>query len=541
MKTAPLARVLRLPPDLPRLTVRTMLQRHHTEAPSYWAQLGLSAGIATFGLVLNSVAVIIGAMLVAPLMGPIIELAMGLAVGSALLAIRSAIRIAASMCVTILSAGLLTRLLPFQEVTGEIASRTSPTILDLMVACFCALTAAFVTLKPQDTMSTAAGTSIGIALVPPLCAAGFGLGVRLWHVTWGATLLFTANLSAILLFAVIAFLLAGFSSVDAVSIEAEVTGELERKSPLVRLSARLNQLLGSRNGLVFKLVLPVALVGAVFVPLQRALATVSAEVRARQQIASILGERPELREALTTAVDFDHGQLGVRVVVVGDPSTARELEAFLRDRIAQRIGIEAAVSVVGVPDATVIARLTAAARVAATPEPPPPPPPPKVAPLAELSDRVTAALKGVYPEAEAGPLLRWSLDGSKDPPALHVTHLGAALGPAAVRLMGNMLAEPLSGPVQVVDDFIESTPRTFPDEASLAIEIASLRVRLAHLPEIRLCVEVPATAPRFGRPPPRRSEEVRVALSLPKEDVRDGAAWTVLVSDKPCPVTPATP
>src|SRR5689334_16454854 len=106
MKNAPLARLLRLPEGFQRETVHAMLRRHRTEAPSYWAQLVLSAGIATLGLVLDSGAVIIGAMLVAPLMGPIVELAMGFAVGSALLAIRSAMRIAASVCVVVLFSGL---------------------------------------------------------------------------------------------------------------------------------------------------------------------------------------------------------------------------------------------------------------------------------------------------------------------------------------------------------------------------------------------------------------------------------------------------
>lgn len=538
MKNAPLARVLRLAPDFQRQTVRTMLQRHHTEAPSYWAQLILAAGIATFGLVLNSVAVIIGAMLVAPLMGPIVQLAMGLAVGSALLAIRSAIRVAASMGVVVLSAGLLTRLLPFQEVTGEIASRTSPTVLDLMVASFCALTAAFVTLKPQDTMSTAAGTSIGIALVPPLCAAGFGVGVRLPHVAWGAMLLFTANLSAILLFAVVVFLLAGFSGVEAALLETEVIGELERRSPVVRLSARLNRMFGSRKGTVFKLLLPLTLVGAVFMPLQRALATVSAEVRARQQIAAILGERAELRGALATAVDFENGHLGVRVVVLGDPATAKELETYLRERVTQRVGGDAVVSVVGVPDAAAVARLAAAVRPAPAPVPPPPP---KVVPLAELSGRVSAALQEVYPATEAGPLLRWSLEGTKDPPELRLTHLGEALGPAALRLMSDALAGPLHGPVRVLDDSISPRPRAHADQASLAADVASLRLRLAALPELRICVEVPAAPARPGRAPRNRIEEVRAALGLTEGDVREGAAWALQVSDKPCAAPPAAP
>lgn len=541
MSFAPLARVLRLTDDFRQQTVRGMLERHHTEAASYWTQLVLAAGIATFGLVLDSGAVIIGAMLVAPLMGPIVELAMGLAVGSALLAIRSAIRIAASMCIVVLSAGLATRLLPFQQVTGEIASRASPTVLDLMVASFCALTAAFVTLKPHDTTTTAAGTSIGIALVPPLCACGFGVGVGMPQVAWGAMLLFTANLSAILLFAVVVFLLAGFGGVNAALIELEVTGELERKSPVVRLSARLNRLFGSRNATVFRLVLPVALVGSVSVPLQRALATVSAEVRARQQIAVILGERAELKNALTTTVGFDQGGLEVRLVVLGDPAAAKELETYLRERVATRIGGEATVSVVGVPDAAAVARLAAAARPAPVPvpAPPPPPPPPKVVPLAELSGRVRAALGEIYPREDAGPLLRWSLEGSQDPPELRLTHLGDALGPAATRLLSDALAGPLHGPVRVLDDPISPRPRSFPDRAAITAATAALRVQLSGLPGLRICVEVPPGAPRSAAGKP--VEDVRAALGLAETDVREGAAWTLQVSSDPCPAFAAPP
>lgn len=538
MTLAPLARALRLTDEFQRSTVRTMLQRHHTEAASYWTQLFLSAGIATFGLVLNSGAVIIGAMLVAPLMGPIIELAMGLAVGSALLAIRSAIRVGASVGVAVLSAGLLTRMLPFQQVTSEIAARTSPTVLDLMVASFCALTAAFVTLKPHDTMSTAAGTSIGISLVPPLCACGFGLGVRSSSVAWGAMLLFTANLSAILLFAVIVFLLAGFGNVKAALLEVEVVGELERRSTVVRLSTRLNTLFGSRNATVFKLLLPFTLVAAVFVPLQRALATVSAEVQARQQMALLLAAHPELKSALSTTIDYDRGGLSVRLVVLGDPATAKDLEKGLREEVAQRIQGNAMVSVVGVPDAAAVARLAAAAQP--VPVVPAAPPPPPVAPLSELNERVQKALGDGYPEAEAGPLLGWSLEGAKDPPELRLTHLGEALGPAAARLLSDALAGPLHGPVRVVDDPFSPAPRSVPDGAALVAEVAQLRPRLAGIPALRVCVEVPsipdspAPSPRAAAALRKEIDAARAALALPDTDVRPGAGWSLRVTNKPC-------
>jgi hypothetical protein len=73
-------------------TVVAMLRNNRRRAPGYWIQLTLAMGIATVGLVLNSTAVVIGAMLVSPLMGPIVELGMGFAVGSPLLTLRASLR-----------------------------------------------------------------------------------------------------------------------------------------------------------------------------------------------------------------------------------------------------------------------------------------------------------------------------------------------------------------------------------------------------------------------------------------------------------------
>src|SRR6478735_5093010 len=135
-------------------TVMTMIENNARHAPGYWLQLLLSMGIATLGLVLNSTAVVIGAMLISPLMGPILEVGMGFAVGSPFLVLRAAIRVTLSIIIVIASAALLTRFLPIHEVTSEIASRTAPTALDLLIAIFCALAAAYTTVRPtSDTTS----------------------------------------------------------------------------------------------------------------------------------------------------------------------------------------------------------------------------------------------------------------------------------------------------------------------------------------------------------------------------------------------------
>jgi uncharacterized hydrophobic protein (TIGR00271 family) len=175
--------------------VAAMLERNAVESTSYWLQLVVSVGIATLGLVVGSGAVIIGAMLVAPLMGPILGLAMGLACGSPFLVVRAVLRILTSVAVAVGGAGLFVFALPFHELNDEIVARTAPTALDLATAAFCAVAGFYATLRPgSDTSTTAAGTSISISLVPPLCAAGYGLGTANPSVATGASLLFLTNL-----------------------------------------------------------------------------------------------------------------------------------------------------------------------------------------------------------------------------------------------------------------------------------------------------------------------------------------------------------
>ena len=167
-----------------------MLHRSPKEATGYWLQLVVAAGIATFGLVLGSTAVVIGAMLVAPLMGPIISFGMGLAIGSPFLVIRGAVRVTLSVGVVVAFAAGVTRLLPFHEVNAEIAARTTPTALDLATAVFCAVAGVYAAMRPaSDVATTAAGTSIGISLVPPLCVTGYGIGTSAWPIASGASLL----------------------------------------------------------------------------------------------------------------------------------------------------------------------------------------------------------------------------------------------------------------------------------------------------------------------------------------------------------------
>ena len=350
-----------LPSERPA-TVVEMLHRSSMRAPSYWLQLVLSMGIATLGLVLGSTAVVIGAMLVSPLMGPIIELGMGLAVGSPFLVARSILRTVASIACVVLCSALISWLAPFHEVTPEIAARTTPNVLDLLIAALCAVAAAYTaTQRGADTAATAAGTAIGIALVPPLCVVGYGVGSGSTTVSGGAALLFVANFSAIVLLAVLVFILFGYGRVDTTRLEAEELADPSHRPWIRDGLGWLNRVLRSRFGPLWRVLLPAVLVATVSVPLRSALAEVTWQVRVRTAVQGLLRALP--KGAVRTSVNVERGNVAVRLMLVGTQRDARALEARLSEEVRGAAGVDAVVEVIPVPNEAALREAVAAARM----------------------------------------------------------------------------------------------------------------------------------------------------------------------------------
>jgi uncharacterized hydrophobic protein (TIGR00271 family) len=170
----------------------------------------LSTLLATVGLFLNSASVVIGAMLLAPLMQPIISFAMGLLRWDGSLASRALRTVLTGTALVLLSAMTLAWLLPFREVTSEMAGRLHPTLLDLLVAVVSGLAAAYAKNNPKISGSLV-GVAIAVALVPPLSTAGIGLGWGEFSIFTHAFLLFLTNFAGIVLAAAFVFMLMGFS------------------------------------------------------------------------------------------------------------------------------------------------------------------------------------------------------------------------------------------------------------------------------------------------------------------------------------------
>jgi len=176
----------------------------------------LSCVIATAGLLTDSAAVIIGAMLVAPLMSPIIGLGLASLTGDTRLLRDSASALGRGALLAIGMSALLTwgnRHLPFvslQELPVEVLSRTHPGPIDLTIALAGGLAAAFALAQPSISAALP-GVAIATALMPPLCTVGIGVAMGRWDVAGGALLLFITNAVTIAFAAMVIFVLLGFT------------------------------------------------------------------------------------------------------------------------------------------------------------------------------------------------------------------------------------------------------------------------------------------------------------------------------------------
>ena len=179
---------------------------------AWWVMLVLSVAIATFAVLQDSTAVVIGAMLVAPLMTPILGLSAALVNGWRRRSGRSLLQVALGVAASVVIAYALSSWLPVVgsfATNTQITSRVSPTFLDMLIAVAAGAAGAFATVDRRVSQSIA-GVAIAVALVPPLSVVGVSLGAGRFADAAGAGLLFATNFVAIVLSSAVVFLLSGF-------------------------------------------------------------------------------------------------------------------------------------------------------------------------------------------------------------------------------------------------------------------------------------------------------------------------------------------
>ncbi len=192
-----------------RVDVYKQIRRGARPKIDFFMMIGLAAGIAALGLLVNSPAVIIGAMLVAPLMAAIVGMGLGVIQADGKLLALAASATFRGMVLAIgmgLLAGLL---LPIPEATAEMLSRTKPSLFDLGVALVSGLAGAYALCR-KDVSASLPGVAIAAALVPPLTTVGIGLAWLDRTIAQGALVLFLTNLVSITAASAVIFFLMGF-------------------------------------------------------------------------------------------------------------------------------------------------------------------------------------------------------------------------------------------------------------------------------------------------------------------------------------------
>jgi uncharacterized hydrophobic protein (TIGR00271 family) len=187
---------------------------------NFFVLLLLATVIATYGVISDSVATVIGAMIVAPLMGPIMATAAAVVMGSTRRALRSLALVAAGVVSVILFSLALSWLVPDVTISftenGEIASRISPGLTALLTALAAGAAGAYIMAR-EEIADSMGGVAIAISLVPPLCVVGIALNQGHWDAALGAFMLFLTNFLAILLAGGVTFMLGGLGRLAATS------------------------------------------------------------------------------------------------------------------------------------------------------------------------------------------------------------------------------------------------------------------------------------------------------------------------------------
>lgn len=275
----------------------------------YLLLITLSAAIATLGLLQNSPAVVIGAMLVSPLLGPIMGIGFGLVTLESALIRRSLVTLAAGMAVAILVAMLIVWISPVQDVTGELRARTRPTLLDLGVAVVGGVAGVYAIIRRLSGVMV--GVAIATALVPPLSTVGFGLATGRMDFALGAALLFLTNTLAI-------------------AFAATLVARINNFGPSLTPQHTAMQVVGI-----------VAVLGLLSVPLALTLNTIALEIRARSAVQSaldgLLGDQDRVDTLTVTetgeAVTVD----GVVLVNRFRPELSQRLSAQASARLDRQV------------------------------------------------------------------------------------------------------------------------------------------------------------------------------------------------------------
>lgn len=182
-----------------------------TPSQDFFLMIILSVLTATFGLLQQNTAVIIGSMLIAPMLYPILSMALGITITDFKLISRSFYTLLKSMTFAIIFSALATFLFSSQHTitVADLISINDSNLSSVAVAVVAGLAAAFALVKPHLN-ETLPGTAISVTLIPPLASIGIGVAKFSPTLVSNALLLFIINAACIVFVSTIVFSLMNF-------------------------------------------------------------------------------------------------------------------------------------------------------------------------------------------------------------------------------------------------------------------------------------------------------------------------------------------
>lgn len=208
-------------PDKDKAALIRKLVQNGTPDFDYFYLIGLSTLMATLGLLLDSSAIVIGSMLIAPLMYPILGVALGLVMmGTNINLFHRAFKTLVKSLLVGLGLSVAAAFLFGNEAmyaSAEVMARTDPSYLHLLVAMVAGAAVAYMLAKPEwgDALP---GVAIAVALVPPLATIGVGIAAMSAVIIKGATLILLLNLFGIIAVAVFIFLVMNLPEKESIAV-----------------------------------------------------------------------------------------------------------------------------------------------------------------------------------------------------------------------------------------------------------------------------------------------------------------------------------
>lgn len=192
--------------DNDKAAVVRKLMQSSTPDFDFFYLVGLSVLMATLGLLVNSTAIVIGSMLLAPLMYPILGIALGLVMSSGEVLRRSFVTLSKSFTIGLTIAVLVAVFFGDESmyVTHEVLLRTEPDLIHFMVAFVAGLAVSFALAQPEWS-ETLPGVAISVALIPPLGTIGVGIAALDIEIIVGSLVLLMSNMLGIVFAAMVSF------------------------------------------------------------------------------------------------------------------------------------------------------------------------------------------------------------------------------------------------------------------------------------------------------------------------------------------------